>query len=38
LLAIIFTGFFDHYWLTLIQNQLLFVLILGLAWSKRVVK
>ncbi|MDP2860771.1 MAG: O-antigen ligase family protein, partial [bacterium] len=38
LMAIVFTGLFDHYWLTLIQNQLLFVLILGLAWSKRVVK
>ncbi len=38
LLAIIFTGLFDHYWLTLIQNQLLFVLILGLAWSERVVE
>ena len=38
LLAIIFTGLFDHYWLTLIQNQLLFVLILGLAWSEGVVE
>ena len=38
LLAIIFTGLFDHYWLTLIQNQLLFVLVLGLAWSERVVE
>ncbi len=34
LLAILFTGLFDHYWLTLIQNQLLFVVILGMAWSE----
>ena len=33
LFAIIFTGLFDHYWLTLIQNQLLFALILGLSWG-----
>lgn len=32
LFAIIFSGLFDHYWLTLIQNQLLFVVILALAW------
>ena len=31
LLVILFTGLFDHYWLTLIQNQLLFTVILGLA-------
>ena len=31
LLAIIFTGFFDHYWLTLQQNQLLLALIIGLS-------
>jgi hypothetical protein len=31
LLAIFFTGLFDHYWLTLQQTQLLFVLILGLS-------
>jgi len=30
LLAILLTGLFDHYWLTLWQNQLLFSLILGL--------
>ena len=30
LLAILLTGLFDHYWLTLWQNQLLFGLILGL--------
>lgn len=35
LLAILFTGMFDHYWLTLIQNQLLLVLVLGLAWTKQ---
>ena len=31
LLAIIFTGFFDHYWLTLQQSQLLLALIVGLS-------
>lgn len=31
LLAILFTGLFDHYSLTLIQNQLLFVLVLSLS-------
>ena len=31
LLAILLTGLFDHYWLTLWQNQLLFSLILGLS-------
>lgn len=30
LLAIIITGFFDHYWLTLQQNQMLFAFIVGL--------
>lgn len=34
LLVIVFTGFFDHYWLTLIQNQLLLVVIFGLSWGK----
>lgn len=29
ILAIIITGFFDHYWLTLIQNQLLLTVVLG---------
>ena len=33
LLAIIFTGIFDHYWLTLIQNQLLLALVLSLSFS-----
>lgn len=32
---IIFTGLFDHYWLTLQQNQLLFALILGFAFQER---
>ncbi len=31
LLAILFTGLFDHYWLTLIQNQLLLAIVLGLS-------
>jgi len=30
-LLIMITGLFDHYWLTLIQNLLLFVLVVGLA-------
>ncbi len=34
LLAILFLGLFDHYWLTLEQGQLLFTLILGLSWAK----
>jgi len=38
LLTILFTGLFDHYWLTLIQNQLLFVLILALSWGHKVIK
>ena len=33
LLAILLTGLFDHYWLTLWQNQLLFALILGLSFN-----
>jgi hypothetical protein len=32
LLAILLTGLFDHYWLTLQQNQLLFAIVLGLCW------
>jgi O-antigen ligase len=32
--AIMLTGMADHYWLTLQQGQLLFAVILGLAWSK----
>jgi O-antigen ligase len=31
LFAIIFTGFFDHYWLTLPQTQLLLAIIVGLS-------
>ena len=30
--AVVFTGLFDHYWLTLIQNQLLFTIVLGLSF------
>ena len=32
--AILALGLFDHYWLTLQQTQLLFTIILGLAWAK----
>jgi len=35
LMVIMFTGLFDHYWLTLIQNQLLFTLFLGLSWGRQ---
>ncbi|MBN1263401.1 MAG: O-antigen ligase family protein [Candidatus Pacebacteria bacterium] len=35
LLAILFTGLFDHYWLTLQQGQLVFALVLGLVWQRR---
>lgn len=35
LFIIFFTGLFDHYWLTLQQNQLLFTLLLGFAWQNR---
>jgi O-antigen ligase len=35
LMTILFTGFFDHYWLTLQQTQLLFTLVLGLSWFKK---
>lgn len=31
---ILVLGFFDHYWLTLQQTQLLFTIILGLSWSQ----
>lgn len=37
LTLIVFTGFFDHYWVTLQQNQLLFSLILGLSLRNRTV-
>jgi len=33
--AILALGLFDHYWLTLQQSQLLFAIILGLAWAKK---
>jgi O-antigen ligase len=33
-LAILITGFFDHYWLTLQQGQLLFAVTIGLCWAK----
>ncbi len=36
LLAILLTGMFDHYWLTLQQNQLLFALVVGLSFNKNV--
>jgi O-antigen ligase len=32
--AILLTGLFDHYWLTLIQNQLLLAITLGLGWGR----
>lgn len=34
LMAIFLLGLFDHYWLTLQQNQLLLAIILGLAWKQ----
>lgn len=37
LAAILALGLFDHYWLTLQQTQLLLVIVLGLAWGKRLV-
>ena len=36
LIFILITGLFDHYWLTLEQNQLMFSLICGLAVSKNI--
>lgn len=33
--AILFTGIFDHYWLTLQQNQLLTAIVFGLSWSNQ---
>jgi hypothetical protein len=33
-LLIMITGLFDHYWLTLIQNMLMFVLVIGLIKSE----
>ena len=38
LLAILLTGSFDHYWLTLPQNQLLFFLVLGFTVNKSIHK
>ncbi len=35
-LFVIFTGFFDHYWITLQQTQALFVVLLGLIFRKDV--
>jgi len=35
LTAILLLGFFDHYWLTLQQTQLLLVIVLGLIWSNK---
>ena len=35
LIAIIITGAFDHYWMTLQQNQLLFSVVLGLSFRKK---
>lgn len=34
LLIILLTSFFDHYWFTLLQNQLLAAVVFGLVWSK----
>jgi len=34
LLIVLTTGMFDHYWLTLIQNQLLVIILLSLIWRK----
>ena len=35
LLTVLFTGAFDHYWLTLRQNQLLLTLLFALIWQKK---
>jgi O-antigen ligase len=35
LLVIVLTGFNDHYWLTLQQNQLLFSIVLGLSFREK---
>jgi O-antigen ligase len=32
---ILLLGLFDHYWLTLQQNQLLLTILLGLSWSSQ---
>ncbi|MCX6724572.1 MAG: O-antigen ligase family protein [Candidatus Shapirobacteria bacterium] len=36
LVAILLLGLTDHYWLTLQQGQILFALVLGLAWSSKI--
>lgn len=36
ILAILLTGLVDHYWLTLQQNQLLFAVVVGLAFNVRI--
>jgi len=36
LIAILFLGFFDHYWLTLQQNQILMTIIFGLCCNKKI--
>ena len=35
-LFVVFTGFFDHYWVTLQQTQILFVVLMGLIFRKDV--
>jgi len=35
LLAVLLTGFLDHYWLTLLQNQILFSILLGYIWKAK---
>jgi O-antigen ligase len=37
-IAILFLGLFDHYWLTLQQNQILLSIVLGLLWRKNLSK
>jgi len=34
LIVILVLGLFDHYWLTLQQNQLLVAIVFGLSWSR----
>ncbi|RLC32777.1 hypothetical protein DRH13_01120 [Candidatus Woesebacteria bacterium] len=34
-LFVVFTGFFDHYWITLQQTQALFAILIGLAFRKK---
>lgn len=35
LIAILATGLADHYWLTLLQNRLLFTIVLALIWRRK---